>query len=109
MVTKFEAVKCQAAAESPDGKRASKDFALIAVVIVPAAKIKPVQRLKILLWSFCLTKTMGCKGQNRGRASRLMCLAGIDGRIPSDSTVIYRVKSFGQRSGAEVLHDCANI
>jgi hypothetical protein len=49
MVTKFEAVKCQAAAESPDGKRASKDFALIAVVIVPAAKIKPVQRLKMPL------------------------------------------------------------
>jgi hypothetical protein len=63
MVTKFEAVKCQAAAESPDGKRASKDFALIAVVIVPAAKIKPVQRLKILLWSFVSQKQWAARGK----------------------------------------------
>jgi len=58
---------------------ASKDFALIVVVIMPAAKIKPVQRLKILLWVktpqnprtpiFYQTKPMGCRGQNRGRAS----------------------------------------
>src|ERR1700745_684838 len=64
---------------------ASKDSALIAVVILPdakgpRAKQTPVQRLKSPLGirvaanprtpSFRRAKTMACRGKNRGRASR---------------------------------------
>jgi hypothetical protein len=56
----------------------SNAIVLIVAVIMRAAKIKPVQRLEILLWVktpqnprtpiFYLTKAMDRKGQNRGRA-----------------------------------------